>query len=202
MNIVRAALLGAALTCSAADWVRPFDGKTLQGWKTEGKAEWRVHKGELIGFQGPGGAPGDIFTEAQWKDFELEAEWRMTLPGNSGLWFRWAGAKTGCQADFIDNEPAFPGVLSGSVYCMGEQFVGVNKDPSTVRKDGWNKLRIHALGEAIVVTLNGREVVRTTNRSQPGPGSIGIQVHAGKQFEGMEVRIRNLRIRSLEGGTK
>src|SRR5690348_8987553 len=100
MNTVRAVLLGAALTASAADWVRPFDGKTLSGWKTTGKAEWRVEKHELIGFQGPGGAPGDIFTEAKWKDFELEAEWRMTFPGNSGIWFRWAGPQTGCQADF------------------------------------------------------------------------------------------------------
>lgn len=202
MYIVRAVLLGAALTASAADWVRPFDGKSLRGWKTEGKAEWRVQKGELVGVQGPGGSPGDIFSEKQWKDFELEAEWRMTFPGNSGIWFRWSGPKTGCQADFLENEHSFPGVLSGSVYCMGRQFIGVNKDPSTVRKDNWNKLRIRAVGDEIVVWLNGREVVRARDNSQPGPGSIGVQVHAGKQFAGMEVRVRNLRVRSLDGGSK
>lgn len=202
MNIVRAVLLGAALSASAADWVRPLEGDSLRGWKTVGNADWRVEKGQLIGRQGAGGAPGDIFSEAQWKDFEVEAEWRMTFPGNSGLWFRWAGPKTGCQADFLENEPAFPGVLSGSVYCMGRRFVGTNKDPSTVKKDGWNKLRIRAVGDEIVVWLNGREVVRTRDDSQPGPGSVGVQVHAGKQFEGMEVRVRNLRVRPLDGGAK
>jgi hypothetical protein len=194
-------LLAATLTASAADWVRPI-GDSLSGWKIVGKADWSVHKGELTGKQGPNGEPGDLFSEAAWKDFELEAEWRMTFPGNSGIWFRWAGPKTGCQADFLENEPAFPGVLSGSVYCMGRQFVGVNKDPSVVRKNDWNKLRIRAVGDEIVVWLNGREVVRTHDNSHPGPGSIGVQVHAGKQFAGMEVRVRNLRVRSLEGGAK
>ena len=121
----------------------------------------------------------------------------MTFPGNSGLWFRWAGPNTGCQADFLENEPAFPGILSGSVYCMGQQFVGVNRDPSTVHKEGWNRLQMRVVGEAITVVLNGREVVRTRTSSQPGPGSIGLQVHAGKQFEGMEVRVRNLRLRPV-----
>jgi hypothetical protein len=50
--------------------------------------------------------------------------------------------------------------------------------------------------------LNGKEVVRTRTTSQPGPGSIGIQVHAGKQFSGMEVRVRNLRLRPLPEGMK
>lgn len=195
-------LLGAVLSVSAADWVRPLGRDSLSGWKTIGKAQWSVEKGELIGRQGPAGEPGDLFSEATWKDFELEAEWRMTFPGNSGIWFRWAGPKTGCQADFIDNEPAFPGVLSGSVYCMGRQFVGVNKDPASVRKNDWNKLRIRAVGEDIAVWLNGREVVRERDDSQRAPGSIGVQVHAGKQFTGMEVRVRNLRVRSLDGGAQ
>jgi hypothetical protein len=190
----------AALSASDTGWIPLFDGKTLTGWKATGRADWRVSDGAIVGRQGTDGAPGDLFTEAQWKDFEVEAEWRMTFPGNSGLWFRWAGPKTGCQADFLENEPAFPGVLSGSVYCMGQQFVGVNRDASAVNKSGWNHLHVRVAGEEITVVLNGREVVRTRTSSQPGPGSIGLQVHAGKQFEGMEVRVRNLRLRPVSGG--
>lgn len=192
----------AALSASDTGWIPLFDGKTLSGWKATGDAEWRVADATIIGRQGRNGAPGDLFTEAQWKDFEVEAEWRMTFPGNSGLWFRWAGPKTGCQADFLENEPAFSGVLSGSVYCMGQQFVGVNRDPATVRRDGWNRLRVRVVGEEITVVLNGKEVVRTRSSSQTGPGSIGIQVHPGKQFEGMEVRVRNLRLRPVAGGSQ
>jgi hypothetical protein len=59
---------------------------------------------------------------------------------------------------------------------------------------------VRVAGEEITVVLNGKEVVRTRTSSQPGPGSIGLQVHAGKQFEGMEVRVRNLRLRPIAGG--
>ena len=83
-----AAMLLAAAVASAADWSSPFDGKTLNGWKAEGAAAWNVEKGELVGRQGPGGAGGDLFTVQQWRDFELEAEWTMHFPGNSGIWFR------------------------------------------------------------------------------------------------------------------
>jgi hypothetical protein len=190
----------AALSASDSGWLPLFDGKTLSGWKATGAAEWRVEEGAIVGRQGRNGAPGDLFSEARWKDFEVDAEWRMTFPGNSGLWFRWAGPNTGCQADFLENEPAFPGILSGSVYCMGQQFVGVNRDPATIHKKGWNRLHMRVTGEAITVVLNGREVVRTRTSSQPRPGSIGLQVHAGKQFEGMEVRVRNLRLRPVAGG--
>jgi hypothetical protein len=161
-----------------------------------------VEDGAIVGRQGPNGAPGDLFTDAHWKDFEVEAEWRMAFPGNSGLWFRWAGPKTGCQADFLENEKAFPDVFSGSVYCMGRQFVGVNRDGSIVNRTGWNKLRMRVAGDDVVVELNGREVVRTRNDTQSTAGSIGIQVHAGDQFKDMEVRLRNIRLRPITEGQR
>jgi len=190
-------LAAAALASSDRPWVALFDGKSLAGWKATGNAAWRVEDGSIVGRQGPNGAPGDLFTQAQWQDFEIEAEWRMTFPGNSGLWFRYAGPNTGCQADFLENERAWPGVFSGSVYCMGRQFVGVNRDASTVNRAGWNRLRMRVTGDDVRVQLNGREVVRAINDTQRAPGSIGIQVHAGQQFKDMEVRVRHIRLRPL-----
>jgi hypothetical protein len=192
-----AAMLFAAAVASAADWSSPFDGKTLNGWKAEGNAAWSVEKGELVGRQGPGGAAGDLFSVPRWRDFELEAEWTMRFPGNSGIWFRVAGANTGYQADILE-EASYPGVLSGSLYCMGKAFIAENRDASTVKRDGWNRVRIRAAGDELTIVQNGKEVVRVRDGTFPGAGSIGIQVHAGKQFEGMEVRIRNLRVRNLD----
>lgn len=202
ISITLVLLAAAALAADDGQWISPFDGKTLNGWKQTGNADWRVEDGAIVGRQGPNGAPGDLFTEAQWKDFEIEAEWRMVFPGNSGLWFRWSGPKTGCQADFLENEKPYPNVYSGSVYCMGRQFIGVNRDPSVVNRTGWNKLRMRVAGEEVVVQLNGKEVVRTRNDSQSGAGSIGIQVHAGEQFKGMEVRLRNIRLRPIGEGKR
>ena len=192
-----AAMLLAATAAAAADWSAPFDGKTLNGWKAEGNAAWTVEKRELVGRQGPGGAAGDLYSVAQWKNFELEAEWTMRFPGNSGIWFRVNGPQTGYQADFLD-QSSHPGVLSGSLYCMGKAFIAENRDASTVKREGWNRIRIRASGDEFTIVQNGKEVVRVRDTAFPGAGSIGIQVHAGKQFDGMEVRIRNLRVRSLD----
>ncbi len=189
-------LLLAALALSAGDWVSLFDGKSLAGWEPRGKALWSIENGELVGRQGPAGEPGDLFTAARYADFELEAEWKMRWPGNSGFWFKYQGPKTGCQADFLD-QPSEAGILSGSVYCMGLKFVAVNRDPKTVRKDGWNRLRIRMEGDRVQVWMNGTRVVDGAANVFPGPGQLGLQVHAGAAFQNMEIRVRNARLRRL-----
>jgi hypothetical protein len=177
-------------------WISLIDPKGLTGWKAEGKADWSVQDGCLVGAQRTGGTGGDLFTEKQWADFELRAEWKMKWPGNSGIWFRWSGPKTGYQADFLD-QPSHPGVLSGSLYCMGKAFIAENRDAATVIKAGWNRLLIRAQRDHLIVEQNGKKVVDIRDRTFPGPGSVGIQVHTGKAFEGMEVRIRALQLRPL-----
>jgi hypothetical protein len=190
--------IGALGTLRAAgsDWLSLFDGKTLGGWKAEGDADWRVQDGAIVGAQGSGAKGGDLFTEKRWTDFELEAEWKMRWPGNSGIWFRHSGPKTGYQADFLD-QAGLPGVLSGSLYCAGKMFIAENRDPATVNKDGWNRLRIRAAGDHIIIEQNGKTVVQVRDKTFPGAGSIGIQVHTGATLQGMEVRIRKLRLRPL-----
>lgn len=181
----------------AADWISLIQGTSLSNWQAEGKADWKVEDGVIVGRQGQAGIGGDLFTRERWTNFELESEWRMRWPGNSGIWFRWSGPKTGYQADFLD-EPAYPGVLSGSLYCMGKAFIAQNRDTSSLNRDGWNRMRIVARGDRYTIELNGRKVVDVHDSTFAGPGSIGIQVHTGKAFEGMEVRVRNLRIHPLD----
>jgi hypothetical protein len=181
----------------AAGWTSLVQSKSLSNWQAEGKAEWKVEDGAIVGRQGSAGIGGDLFTRERWTNFELESEWRMRWPGNSGIWFRWMGPKTGYQADFLD-EPAYPGVLSGSLYCMGKAFIAQNRDASSLQRDGWNRMRIVARGDHLIIELNGKKVVDVHDSTFAGPGSVGIQVHTGKVFEGMEVRVRNLRIRSID----
>ena len=188
--------LAGAVVFAKPAWEPLVSGNELKGWRQEGRALWSLADGVIIGRQGPGGAAGELLTEKQWADFELELEWRMTWPGNSGIWFRYANAKAAYQADILD-QASHPGVLSGSLYCMGKAFIAENRDAASVHKDGWNKLRIEAHGDQITIEQNGRRVIRIDDATFPGPGSVGIQLHAGKAFEGMEVRVRGMRIRSL-----
>jgi hypothetical protein len=189
--------LGIPALSAKSGWTSLINGKSLKGWKQEGKAEWSVQNGEIVGHQGPGGAAGELLTEKQWSNFELEAEWMMKWPGNSGIWFRYSGPKAAYQADILD-QPSHPGVLSGSLYCMGKAFIAENRDASSVNKNGWNKMRIRAVGDLFTIEQNGKKVVEVRDKTFPGPGSVGIQLHAGKAFDGMEIRVRKMRIRSLD----
>jgi hypothetical protein len=191
------AATGAGCAAAAgAKWITLFDGKSLHGWHTEGEARWSAENGEIVGRQGEDGGSGDLFTDAQWKDFEMEAEWKMHWPGNSGIWFRYTDPNSAYQADILD-QPSHPGVLSGSVYCMGKAFIAENRNAKSVNKDGWNRMRIIVKGDHIVVESNGEKVVDIHDATFPGKGCVGIQAHAGKDFDGMEVRVRNLRLRPL-----
>lgn len=187
-----------AALAARGKWISLCDGKTLNGWKPSGNAAWSVVGGEIVGKQGPNGAAGDLFTEGQWSDFELQCEWKMKWPGNSGIWFRYRGPQSAYQADILDEPKSYPGALSGSLYCMGKAFIAKNSDRSSVKMDGWNRLVVQAAGDHLVIVQNGKRVVDTHDKTFPGPGSIGIQAHPGKQFEGMEIRVRKLRLRPLE----
>jgi hypothetical protein len=190
-------LIVMPVAACAAGWTALVPSTSLSNWQADGQAEWKLEDGAIVGRQGPAGTGGDLFTRERWTNFELESEWRMRWPGNSGIWFRWTGPKTGYQADFLE-EPAYPGVLSGSLYCMGKAFIAQNRDAASLHRDGWNRMRIVARGDRFIIELNGTKVVDVHDSTFAGPGSVGIQVHTGKAFEGMEVRVRNLRIRPLD----
>jgi hypothetical protein len=190
------AVTAGGVAWGKSGWTKLIEGKTLAGWKPEGKAVWTVEDGAIVGRQGPGGAAGDLFTEKQWANFELECEWKAKWPCNSGIWFRYTGPNSAYQADILD-QSSHPGVLSGSLYCMGKAFIAENRDASSVNKDGWNRMRIHAVGEAITVEQNGKKVVQVRDGTFRDAGSIGIQVHPGKDYDGMEIRVRGMRVRAV-----
>jgi hypothetical protein len=175
-----------------------FDGKTLEGWRAEGNAAWTVQDGAIVGRQGPNNSAGDLYTKGEWADFELECEFKVVWPANSGIWFRRGADQPGYQADILE-EKAYPDTFSGSLYAMNTGFIAKNSDPTTVDKDGWNMLRIMAIREEIIITLNGKIVVKTRDDRFPKPGSIGIQVHPGQAFGPMQIRVRNIRLRPVAG---
>ena len=191
-----ALLASPVLASGPGGWKSLFDRKTLNGWRAEGNASWSVRDGAIVGRQGPGHTPGDLYTQEEWADFELECDFRVHWPANSGIWFRRSAAQPGYQADILE-EAAYPDAFSGSLYAMGKGFLVKNTDPASVHKNGWNRLRIRAAGDQIVIGLNGKTVVSTRDSRFLKTGSIGIQVHPGKQFEVMEIEVKNIRLRPV-----
>ncbi len=219
-----AILTVCAWTASAADFeegfTSMFNGKDLAGW--EGKPGWwRVENGCITSESTPekpcptahylmwrGGKPGD---------FELRLEYRL-VGGNSGVQFRskelpdWD--TSGYQADMEDGGQ-WTGCLfehtRGGVSMRGEKVV-IDADATRhvtrigdpdellkrVRKQDWNSYRIIALGDQIVLEINGAMMCRAID-SQTGlaakEGVIALQMHPGPP---MKVQFRNLRIKLFD----
>jgi hypothetical protein len=186
----------AGLVFDARGQTSLFDGKTLTGWTSDGKAEWSVRDGAIVGRQGPGAAGGNLYTSQQWANFDLELEFKVHWPANSGIWFRRSTTQPGYQADILD-QPNYPDTYSGSLVAMGTGFLARNADPKSVNKDGWNDLRITVAGDSISILINGRQVVNAKDSKFLQPGSIGIEVHPGVPFSEMEIRVRHMRLRPI-----
>ncbi|MCA9266538.1 MAG: DUF1080 domain-containing protein [Planctomycetales bacterium] len=171
-----------------------FNGRNLEGWKSEGKAHWEVQDGLLIGRQGENNSPGDLLTEAAYANFDLIVEFRVTWPANSGVWYRYQSADQSYQADILEYKN--PVAWTGTLYCTGKMFIAINKDPELVHRDSWNTLRIRADGNHHVVWLNGTEVANVRDDTS-ARGRIGFQIHAGDEFAKMQIAVKKVELRAL-----
>ncbi len=177
-----------------AEWKPLFDGKTLAGWKPDGKAVWTVENGCIVGVQGPGAAPGDLFTEQEYGDFELRVTYKIQWPANSGVWFRYQTPDKSYQADILEFKD--PEAYSGSLYCPGKMFLFINKAKDLEKHEDWNTILIRAEGDSLGITLNGVK----TGEAREGSfakGRIGFQVHPGDEFKNMKVTVREAMLRDL-----
>jgi hypothetical protein len=171
-----------------------FNGKDLTGWVPEGNAVWEVKDGMLLGRQGEDFAPGDLFTEDSFDDFELSVTYRVVWPANSGVWYRYQAPKKCFQADILEYKEPF--ALSGSLYCPGKLFIAINEDASIINREGWNRIVVRTVGTRQIVFLNGTKVadVRDDTTLQ---GKIGFQVHPGDQFGKMQIVVRDINIKAI-----
>ena len=194
-----AAIEGEPVKLDEKGWVELFNGKDLTGWKPEGRAVWKVEDGVLIGRQGPGNTPGDLFTEKEYGDFELSVTWKCVWPTNSGVWFRYKDPKTAYQADIL--EYVKPEAYSGTIYSpnlpKGQVFLSANLDKTIEKKDDWNTMRITAQGDHLVVYLNDKKTAEARDDRIP-EGKIGFQVHPGAQFGTMAIMVKEIRLRPLK----
>jgi hypothetical protein len=175
-------------------WTPLFNGKDLTGWKPEGKAVWTVEDGVLVGVQGPGAAPGDLFTEKDFADFELKVVYKVQWPANSGVWFRYQSPEKSYQADILEFKE--PVAYSGTIYCPGKMFLAANTDPKLEKKDDWNTIVIKAKGDHLVVSLND-VVTGDVHEASYDKGKIGFQIHPGDEFKDMKLSVREIAIREL-----
>jgi len=160
----------------AAGWKSLFDGKSLTGWRNFKKqtigAGWIVDNGAIHlnakknadgGWQTKDG--GDIITNDEYENFELELEWKIANCGNSGIIYNVVESddydyvwQTGPEMQVLDNvchpDTRYPTHRAGDLYDM------IACKYETVKPAGsWNKVRLVSNNGKVEHWLNGHKVV-------------------------------------------
>jgi hypothetical protein len=194
------------VTLNAQEWVELFNGKDLKGWKKlDGKAEYRVEDGEVVGVSKTGTPNTFLATEQIYGDFILEYEMKMDRGLNSGVQFRSVALQpdgrkrvNGYQVECDDNDsrPWAGGIFEeasrGWLYPMAYNMC-VTKE---YKRGEWNKFRVEAVGNTLRTYINGVNFANLVDDARK-EGFIALQVHGigkDKALEGREIRWRNIRI--------
>jgi len=206
---------------TAAGWKLLFDGKTTQGWRMFKQQSfpdkgWVVQDGWLhcLGKGGGNKGGGEIITDAQFNDFELQWEWKLASAGNSGVkYFVIESRKEalGHEYQMIDDDRA-PGVDKGNRKQLTASFYAVLapahppiKPPGEV-----NSSRILVNGNHVEHWLNGAKVLEYECGSEAVKAAVAaskfrdkagfgdkVKGHILLQDHNSEVWFRNVKIREL-----
>ena len=173
-----------------------FNGKNLDGWVIYGTEKWYVEDDLLVSESGPDKGYGYLGTTKNYKDFEINMEFKQEADGNSGVFIR--SSVDGTKVSGWQVEVAPPGHDTGGIYeSYGRGWlIKPDKEKDSVLKYGdWNKMKIVVKGDRVVSYLNGVEMVDFSDEKiGKGEGGILLQIHDGG---GIKVYWRNITLKPL-----
>ncbi len=200
-----------------AGWKLLFDGQTTRGWHSFKKQTfpekcWAVEDGWLHCLGKPG---GDIVSEAQFDQFELQWDWKLATKGNSGVKSFVSDTRSqalGHEYQMIDDEREADAVkgegkrLTASFYDVLKPTVKTPlKPPSQI-----NHSRIVVRANHVEHWLNGVKVLDYECGSETVKAAVAnskfkavagfgnrVKGHILLQDHNSEVWFRNLKIREL-----
>jgi len=203
-------------------WISLFDGKTFDGWhgfnKTGPIQNWAIEEGAMVCLGAAADAHGgDIVTNADYENFELKWEWKISKAGNSGVMYHViedakysAPYQTGPEYQMIDDVD-FPEKLEDWQKTGADYAMHVANNKKTLKPVGeWNSSKIVFNKGRVEHWLNGEKIVEfqawdaewTKKKTEgkwkdyPGYGSaktgrIALQDHGNKAY------FKNIMIKAL-----
>ncbi|HYF36290.1 MAG TPA: DUF1080 domain-containing protein [Prosthecobacter sp.] len=218
-SITTALVLVAAARLFAADPVPLFDGKTLNGWTNyEGKAPgpgWVIQDGGVLHLNGTNGPKGgNLLSNKEYSNFELEWDWKLESGGNNGVkyWVTKINNKEwlGIEYQMIDDAKHPDGLKGGSHTTASIYDIKAPSADKPLKPIGeWNSSKVIAKDGKIQHYLNGALVSEAdTNTPEwkemialskfkskpgfaPGKGRIMLTDHGDKAW------FKNIRIKEL-----
>jgi Domain of Unknown Function (DUF1080) len=215
--IIFTSLLPFLANAQKNKWVSLFDGKNLKDWHIYNSPNtpigWEIINGELT----TKGKSGDIVTDKEYEDFEMEFEFKIPPTCNSGVLYRIIESpeidytyKSGPEYQIIDDNN-YPHQITDSQKTAANYDMHHPNDLKAVKPIGeWNKGRIVVKNNKIEHWLNDKKVVDYTYGNEIWKAKVAESKFAelpyakahtkGKislQDHGKGVWFRNIRIREL-----
>ena len=187
-------------------WVSIFNGRTLDGWRTNGAPTgFRVEDGKIIGY----GDRNHLFYMEEFRNFELKIDIKISSGGNSGVFVKsqWQipdsprdSPRTGFEVQVNSSHSDIR--RTGSLINIINIYEALHKD------DEWFTMHIICRGNTIRVQINDKVLYtyRCPMEATPRPsriteqnkrisqgGFIALQQH----HQGSHVEFRNIFVRRL-----
>lgn len=207
-------------------WQLLFNGKNTDGWHNYGKQnvgpEWKVSDGAIfMDSSTPNKEGGDLVTDNEYGNFDLQLDWKISDKGNSGILFyiNEDPAKyeetyfTGPEMQVLDNGTSTRlGQPDGKIYThrAGDLYDLLASREAVKPLGEWNHVEIKSLNGKLDFYMNGvhtlsthmwdenwRKMIAISKfKNMPGfgifkKGKIALQDH------GDDVWFRNIKIRKI-----
>ncbi len=158
---------------NSGEWTMLFNGRNLDGWRSYGedaaRPEWVVEEGAIVLDVDENTSDmtgGDLITEQQYENFELELDWKISEGGNSGLLFgvreiegQKVAYETGIEMQILDDDRHRDGrtavTSAGACYAL---YAPVDKVLRPVGE--FNEVRLIVNDGHVEYWLNGRRRIR------------------------------------------
>jgi len=213
-------------TKDESEWQTLFDGSSFEGWHFYNAGEitepWKLEDGAMVFYppaERPEGASYNIVTDAEYTDFVLSLEWKISAGGNSGIfWGILEDEKfgqpyqTGPEIQVLDDD-GHPDAKNGTTHQAGALYDMVAPSKKVVKPAGeWNtvELTVNHKTNAANVLLNGEQIVEFPVHGEAWDAMVadskfadweGFGVYKtgkiGLQDHGDIVAYRNIKIKKL-----
>lgn len=205
-------LLLFTVTCQTeaqqnSGWVKLSGSEDLEGWvQRGGEAIYSVEEnGVIVGETVPDTPNSFLCTVDHYCNFVLEFEVKVDPELNSGVQIRSNSYKDyrdgrvhGYQVEIDPSDRAW----SGGIYDEARRgwLFNLEERPESrkaFQNGEWNHFRVEADGDHIRTWVNGVEAADLRD-DRTACGFIGLQVHSTDSEEPLQVRWRNVRVKTIE----